>query len=76
MKRAPHPPKFSDIALSNFSSYIKEILADRSFESADDLLSEIQVILASIENAILLDVFAEWMRRLEQYCNVNGNCFE
>jgi hypothetical protein len=39
-------------------------------------LLKIQVILASIENAILLNIFVEWMRMLKQYCKMNGNYIE
>jgi hypothetical protein len=67
MKSVPHPLYSSDLALSDFFlfGHIKEILSDCSFQSADDLLSGIQVILASIEKAVLLGVSAEWMQRLE-----------
>jgi hypothetical protein len=51
MKRAPHPLYSSDLAASDFFlfDYIKRILSGCYFESTDDLLSEIQVISASIE---------------------------
>jgi hypothetical protein len=61
MEMARYPPYFQDSVLSDFFlfSHIQGILSDRSFYSANDLLLKIQVILASIENAILLNIFVE-----------------
>jgi hypothetical protein len=61
MKRALHPPDSQDPVLLDFFlfGHVKEILSGRSFSSADDLLSEIQIILASREKAILFKIFTE-----------------
>jgi hypothetical protein len=41
MKRTAYMPCSSDLLPSDFFRYIKGILSDRSFQSADNLLSEI-----------------------------------
>jgi hypothetical protein len=75
MKIMIHPLYSANLTLSDLSlfDYIKNIHSDYSFQSADDILSKIQVILAFIGKAVLLDIFAEWIRGLEQCCDINGN---
>jgi hypothetical protein len=66
---------FPDLVLQDFFlfDHINAILNGCSFQSVDDFSSEIQIILAFITKAVLLDIFAEWMQSLEQYCNINRN---
>jgi hypothetical protein len=54
MERTPHPPYSSDLAPENLflSDYINKILNGYSFHSVENLLSEIYIILASIEKAV------------------------
>jgi hypothetical protein len=72
MKMESHPSYSLDLALSDFFDHIKGILSNCPFQLTDDLLSEMKIILVSIK-AIVLDVFPEWMQRLEQYCDINSN---
>jgi hypothetical protein len=52
------------------------IRGGRFFRSADDFMPEIQVILALREKLPCLTFSAEWMRRLQQCRDINGNYIE
>ena len=78
MKRAPQPPFSPDIAPSDFYlfGYIKGLLAGRSFQSADELLSAVIEILNGISGKISMKVFKEWEERLNQVIYLNGEYIE
>ena len=72
--RTPQPPYSPDIAPSDFYlfGYVKERLKGCKFNSKEDLLSEIILILEEISEQELKEVFIEWERRLEQVITSNG----
>ena len=78
MDRAPQPPYSPDIAPSDFYlfGYIKGLLAGRTFQSADELLSAVTEILNEISEKTLLRVFKEWEERLNQIIILNGDYIE
>jgi histone-lysine N-methyltransferase SETMAR len=66
VKKLPHPPYSPDIAPSDFYLFgrIKGMLVGKSFESREDLLSEVVKITKMIPRDELCRVFEEWKRRL------------
>lgn len=78
MKRAPHPAYSPDIAASDFYlfGYLKNELEGEEFETADQLFDAIQKILSEISHDTLNKVFLEWMKRLQQVIDNNGNYIE
>ena len=78
MDRAPQPPYSPDIAPSDFYlfGYVKGLLAGRTFQSADELLSAVTEILNEISEKTLLRVFKEWEERLNQVIILNGDYIE
>jgi transposase len=78
MKRAFQPPDSPDLAPCDFYlfGYIKDRLADASFEELDQLLQAIDAIFQSIDKATLERVFQEWMYRLAQCCVAVGGLVE
>lgn len=75
MKRAPQPPYSPDIAPSDFFlfGFVKEKLKGCKFESKQELLSAIGSILEEIPKAVLISVFLDWERRLEQVITSDGS---
>ena len=78
MERAPQPPYSPDLAPSDFYlfGYIKGLLAGRSFNSAEELLSAVDEILSEISETTLMRVFKEWEERLKQVIELNGDYIE
>ena len=78
MERAPQPPYSSDLAPSDFylSEYIKGLLAGRSFNSAEELLSAVDEILSEISETTLMRVFKNWEERLKQVIELKGDYIE
>jgi hypothetical protein len=75
MKRALHPPYSPDLAPSDFFlfGYMKRKLMGYRAESGSELLVRISVILAAIPADVLNAVFPEWMDRLQQETDINGD---
>jgi hypothetical protein len=75
MRMAIHRHDSPDLA--PFDSYmfgrVKSLLRGEPFETGEDLLSAIHVILGNLEMSILSRVFLEWMTRLEQCVETNGD---
>ena len=78
MERAPQPPYSPDLAPSDFYlfGYIKGLLAGRSFNSAEELLSAVDEILSEISETTLMRVFKEWEERLKQVIELKGDYIE
>jgi histone-lysine N-methyltransferase SETMAR len=74
MKKALHPLYSPDLAPSDFYlfGYMKRCLAGFSFENPDGLLHGIQGFLAGVQKVTLQAVFLEWMRRLRQCIDIDG----
>jgi hypothetical protein len=64
----------SDLAAQDFLlfGYVKRQLSECSFDDPKDLLTAVQEILDGFENPVLIKVFDEWARRLEQYIETQG----
>ena len=75
IKRAPQPPYSPDIAPSDFFlfGYMKEKLKGCRFNSKEELLETIHLILNEISEEKLKEVFLEWESRLQQVIASNGN---
>jgi hypothetical protein len=71
MKRVPHRP---DLAVSDFFLFgdLKRQLSGCAFDHVDDLLSSVQEILDGFDKPMLIRVFQEWVRRLEQCIEKEG----
>jgi hypothetical protein len=52
---------------------VRGLLRGWSFEAGERLLSAVEGILESFEKWTLTKVFLEWMRRLEQYIETDGD---
>ena len=82
MRRMPHPPYSPDLAPCDFFlfGYIKTKLIGSEFATKDEALEKINAILKEIPKETLISTFYEWMRRLEEvidsngeYCSLRGN---
>jgi hypothetical protein len=71
MTGAPHPP---DLAPSDFFLFgdAKRELSGCSFDDADDLLTAVQEPLDGFEQSTSISVFDEWVKRLEQCIETQG----
>jgi len=78
LRKAPHAPHSPDLAPCDFLlfGYIKEKLKGSEFANGEELLSAINEILAAIPTDKLLSVFHEWMERLEQHIELDGDYVE
>jgi hypothetical protein len=74
MKQAPHRPYSPDLAPSDFFllGYIKGKLMGYLAETPSEFLVRIRVILAEIPRETLNAVFLEWMERLQNSVQVDG----
>jgi hypothetical protein len=74
----PHPPYFPDIALSAFFLFgdLKRELRASRFQTAEELLAELQKLMCEISPETLLDVFHDWMAWCESLNPNDGNYFE
>jgi hypothetical protein len=55
---------------------VKHCLRGQSFETANELFVAIDAVLRGIEKWILYAAVLDWMERLWQYIETNGNHFE
>jgi hypothetical protein len=74
MKQAPHSPYSPDLAPSDFflCGYVKGKRMVFHAETPSDLLVRIWVILTEIPRETLNAVFLEWMERLQNCVQVDG----
>jgi hypothetical protein len=56
--------------------HLKGMLQGTSFDELDELLSAIQEILREVDRKTLDAVFQEWMIRLQNFINGNGELLE
>jgi hypothetical protein len=71
-----HPPYWPDLAPPfDFAlfGHVKGLLSEKSFETREDLLSTVEVILGPLEMSTLSEVFLEWMTTLERCIQTNGD---
>jgi hypothetical protein len=75
MKRAPHPPDSPKLAPSDFFlfQYVKRKLMGYRAESESELLVRIRVILTEIPGDVFHAVLFEWVNRLQQCTEINGD---
>jgi hypothetical protein len=74
MTRTPHPPYLPDSASSEFLLFgnVKRHLSGCSFDHTDDLLTTGREILGDIDKLALIRAFEEWVKRLEQCIEMEG----
>jgi hypothetical protein len=74
MTRAPHLPYSPDLAPLDFFLFgnVKRQLSGCCFNHADDLLNAVQEILDGFNKPMLIKVFEEWVRILEQCIKTKG----
>jgi hypothetical protein len=67
LKRVPHPPYSLDLVPSDFCLfvYVKRQFQGHEFADGAELISGISEILNQIPADTLVDVFEDWMRRLQ-----------
>jgi hypothetical protein len=68
MVKALYPPYSSDLTPSNFYIFVnvKIQFNGSAFDTSDDLLLVIEMILNDLEKMILIRVFHNWMKRLQK----------
>jgi hypothetical protein len=78
MKTTPHSPDSPGIAPSDFrfSGHVKGCLADRSFVDVEELFEAVREVLESIAIVTLQMMFLEWMERLRECIQTNGEYTE
>jgi hypothetical protein len=78
MRRAPHPPYSPDLVPSNFYlfGYIKQLLSGCEFADRDSHLQGVRDNLDGIEKVILEGVFLNWVERLHQCSEMDGEYVE
>jgi histone-lysine N-methyltransferase SETMAR len=78
LERAIHPPYSPDLAPSDFSlfSHVKYFLRGQSFETADELFLAIRAVSRHLEKWTLHAAFLDWMQRLRQCTETNGDYLE
>jgi hypothetical protein len=74
MPRVPHPPYSPDLAPSDFFlfGHVKRQLGGYSLDHADNLFTAVQEILDGSDKPTLIRFFEEWVRRLEQCIETEG----
>ena len=78
LKRFDHPPYSPDFSPSDFFlfCYLNNLLEDKNFDSDQQLITEVCLILNNIPIKILCDIFDEWIKILERYIEINGEYVE
>jgi hypothetical protein len=73
-RKLAHPPYSPDIAPSDFYLFgkVKNELIGKSIHDEHELFLEVNEILSAIPTTELRDVFRNWIRRLEQVIDTNG----
>jgi hypothetical protein len=75
LERAIHPQYSPNLVPSDFHlfSHVKHCLRGQSFEAADELFLIIEAVLRDIEKWTLYAAFLDWMQRLRQCIEANGD---
>jgi histone-lysine N-methyltransferase SETMAR len=78
LRKIPHPPYSADLAPSDFYlfGYVKDRLQGHEFREGAELVSDILEILNRIPTDTLVDVFDNWMRRLQRCIYISGEYVE
>jgi hypothetical protein len=78
MKRAPHPAFSPDLAPSDFYLFgkIKTALIGAEFESEQELLDGVLGVVNAISREELEGVFEEWLSRLDECMQRDGDYVE
>jgi hypothetical protein len=78
MRKAPHPPYSPGLAPTDSLLFgdVKRQLSGCAFNSAADLLAAVHHILDGYDRLTLISVFEEWMRRLRQCVDTEGDYIE
>ena len=78
MKKVPHPAYSPDLAPCDFFlfGHVKKLLQGQSFQTRDELFSEITQILNEIPQETLKNAFFNWKERLQKVINMNGDYIE
>jgi histone-lysine N-methyltransferase SETMAR len=74
MTRVPHPPYSPDLALSDCFLFgdVKRQPSECPFEDADDLLTAVQESLDGFEKPTFIRVVDEWVWRVQQSIETQG----
>jgi histone-lysine N-methyltransferase SETMAR len=77
-ERGIHPPYSPDLAPSDFDlfNHVKHWLRGQSFETAYELFLAMDPVLMGIEKWTLHAAFLDWIQRLRQCIETNGDHFE
>jgi hypothetical protein len=75
LKRIVHPPFSSDIALSDFFlfGWLKGELCSRPVSEINGLFEIVEEILSTLTADTIARVFANWIERLKQVIDANGD---
>jgi hypothetical protein len=78
LKSAPHPPDSPDLAPSDFYlfGYVNHQFQGHEYTEGAKLVSGISEIVNQIPTDTLVDVFDDWMRRLQRYNDISGEYVE
>ena len=74
LQRLEHPPYSQDLAPSDFFLFglLKKLLEGKRFDDEDELFEEVSNILYSIPKEYFSRAFDEWMNRLQEVINTQG----
>ena len=72
--RMDHPPYSPDLAPSDFFlfGYMKDHFADTTFKDMDDAVLQISTWLRSIDKKVIIRTFKDWMERLQECIDNEG----
>jgi hypothetical protein len=78
LERVIHPLYSPDLAPSDLYlfSHVKHCLRRQSFETADELFLAIDAVLRGIDQWTMHAAFLDWMQRLRQCVEFNGDPFD
>lgn len=74
IERLPHPAYSPDIRPNDFYlyGYIKNNLKGKTFKSREALIEAIIEIIEKIDKNVCISVYDEWIRRLQEVIDNNG----
>ena len=78
MKKVPHPAFSPDLAPCDFYlfGYVKKLLEGKSFDTRDEIFSEVSKILYGISQEELKFAFFNWKERLQNVIQMGGEYIE
>jgi hypothetical protein len=78
LKRASYPPYSPDLEPCDFClfGYVKHELQGHEFTEGAEFVSAISEIMNQIPTDTLVDVFDDWIRRLQRCIDVSGEYVE